>query len=184
MRKIVIALSGPPGSGASTVGKVLARRLKLEYFSPGLYYRKIMKQNRIERAPQFWKTEFGSSKKLHEHVDQMQLEEAGKGNIVVEGTLSVHFLKNLASHKVWLDVPLKVRAQRTAKREKIPYQHALKEVEERQTMEREGWKKIYGFDYFDQKKEADLVVDASSLAVNQVVNKIINLIERKQAFNP
>lgn len=179
MKKLVIALSSPPGSGGSTVGKVLARRLKLEYFSPGFYYRKIMKQKRIEKEPEFWKNKFGSSKELHEHIDQAQLEEARKGDIVVEGTLSIHFLKDLASHKVWLDVPLEVRAQRTAKRDKIPYQRALEEVEERQTMERKGWKKIYGFDYFDQKKEADLVVDASSLTVNQVVNKIMNFIRRK-----
>ena len=183
MKRIVIALSGPPGSGASTVGKVLARRLKLGYFSPGLYYRKIMKQEHIENAPEFWKTRFGSSRKLHQHIDQMQLEKARKGDVIIEGTLSIHFLKKLASNKVWLNASLKVRAQRVAKRERIPYRRALKEVEERQTMERKGWEKIYGFDYFDQKKEADLVVDASNLTVNQAVNRIINFIERKQSFN-
>lgn len=183
MKKLVIALSGPPGSGTSTVGKVLARRLKLEYFSPGLYYRKIMKQRGVEKAPEFWKTKFGSSKELHEHVDQVQLEKARKGNIVVEGTLSIYFLKKIASHKVWLNVQLKVRAQRTAKKEKIPYQRALKEVKERQTMERKGWEKIYGFDYFNQKKDAGLILDSSNLTINQTVNKILDFIKRRQAFN-
>ncbi len=41
MNKIVITIDGPAGSGKSTVGKILAEKLKLEHLSSGKLYRAI-----------------------------------------------------------------------------------------------------------------------------------------------
>lgn len=183
MKRLVIAISGPPGSGTTTLGKRIAKRLKLRFFSPGLYFKKLSRHGREGKvALELLKTRYGTSRKLHRHIDNLQIKRAKTGNIVVEGTLSVHFLRKLSHYKIWLDVPLKVRAQRTAHREGIPYLQALKEIKERQTIERKEWKKIYGFDYFDQKKQADFVLNTAKLPINKSIEKILDFIKRK-GFN-
>lgn len=184
MRKFVIALSGPPGSGASTIGKLLARRLELKYFSPGKYFKKLSKEkNETKAALSYLQTKVGRSKELHEHIDNLQIKKAKKGDIVLEGTLSIHFLKNLADYKIWIDASIEKRAERTSKRDKIPMKEAIKKIKKREYIERQTWKRLYGFDYFSQKKDADLVVDSSYLTKNQTVNKILDFIKGEQAFN-
>jgi cytidylate kinase len=93
--------------------------------------------------------------------------------------LSIHFLRKLTNYKIWLDVPLKIRAERTAERDGIAVDEALKEIAKREELERFHWKRLYGFDYFDQKKMADFVIDTSNLTVRESVNQIINFIKRK-----
>ncbi|MGC8812706.1 MAG: cytidylate kinase family protein, partial [Candidatus Aenigmatarchaeota archaeon] len=123
---------------------------------------------------------FGRSKNLHEALDKNQIEEAKKGNIVIGGKLSIYFLKDIADFKIWVDAPLEVRAKRTAERDKIPFEEALKQISEREEMERKKWKEIYGFDYFDLKNEADFVLNNSNLTLEEAVNKILKFIKSKK----
>jgi len=175
-KNLVIAISGPPGAGSSTISMLLAKKLKLRYLSPGKTYKSFLDEKEAEAALDFWKTKFGSSKKLHHDLDNEQIKEAKKGNIVICGKLSVNFLKNLSNCKVWLDVPLKIRAQRTAKRDNIPVKTAQKQILERQNLERKKWKDMYGFDYFNQKKQADMVLKGGKLKAEETVRRIIDYI--------
>jgi CMP/dCMP kinase len=181
MKKIVIVISSPPGSGGTTVAKKLAKKLKIKFFSTGLYYKKLSKtKNETEAAFELWKTKLGSSEKLHNHIDKMQIELAKKGNILIESTLGVHFLRKFSNYKIWLDVPLKTRADRAAKRDKMTPEEALKKILDREEIEKREWKRMYGFDYFDQKYEADMVHDSSKEKPSQTVKKILEFIEKKK----
>ncbi len=175
-KNLVIVVSGPPGAGSSTISMLLAKKLKLRYLSPGKTYKSFLNEKEAEAALDFWKTKFGSSEKLHHNLDTDQIKEAKKGNIVICGKLSIHFLKDLSNCKVWLDVPLKIRAQRTAKRDRISVKTAQKQILERQNLERKKWKEIYGFDYFSQKKQADLVINAEKMKVEETVHRIIDYV--------
>ena len=184
MRKIVIALSGPPGTGTSTVGRILARKLKIEYFSPGKFFKKESKQkNETNAALDRLKTRQGASRELHEYIDNLQIQKAKRGNVLLEGTLSIHFLKDLSNLKIWLYADIDERAKRTVKRDKLTLTEAKMKIIEREKIERAMFEKLYGFDYFDQEKDADLVVNTTRLTVNEVVNKIFYFVRRKQASN-
>jgi cytidylate kinase len=179
MKKIVVVISGPPGAGTSTLAKAVAKKLKLRYLSPGKTYKIYLDESEAKAALGFWQTKFGRSKELHKKLDNDQLKEAKKGSIVICGKLSIHFLRKLTNYKIWLDVPLKIRAERTAERDGIAVDEALKEIAKREELERFHWKRLYGFDYFDQKKMADFVIDTSNLTVRESVKQIINFIKRK-----
>jgi len=179
----VIVISGMPGCGSSTVGKLLAEWLGLGFFSVGKYFKKQgFGEKETARAINFLKTEKGSSEKFHKELDEEQRRVAKGGNVVIESKLGIHFLKDLANHTVWLWAPMMVRAERVAGRDKISIEEALKKLQEKEKMERELFKKIYGFDYFLQEKEADLVIDTSDKTPEKIVNEIIrklNLIKKK-----
>lgn len=179
----VIALSGEPGCGSTTTGKLLAKALGLDFFSVGAYTKEVALRTHREpketrRASEFWRSKKGSSKKFHKSSDAMQKSLARKGNIVIDGKLSVHMLKNIADAKIWLKAPLSVRAKRVANRDKIPLTDARKIVDEKENLERTNWKRIYGFDYFRQEREADIVINVGSKTPEQIVNLVISRIKR------
>jgi len=176
--KNVIVVSGPPGSGSTSVARELAKRLHFRYFVPGKLHKQFSKSKEESKAAlEAWHMKKGMSKKTHEERDKLQIKEAKKGNIVICGKLSIHFLKDMSDYKIWLAVPLKVRAERTAERDGISVEQAMREIRERQEIERKEWKRIYGFDYFYQKKAADMVLESSNLTLEQTVDKILKFIK-------
>lgn len=179
--KKVIVVSGPPGVGSTTIAKELAKKLKFRVFTLGFLQKGLAKEknkNQSRAALKVWKTKLGRSKSLHYSLDKLQIEEARKGNVVICSKLGIHFLKNVATFTIWLEADLLTRAKRSAKRDKIPLKEAKKTISERENIEREEWKKIYGFDYFKQREEADLVLDTSNLTVKETVDKILKFMGR------
>lgn len=103
---------------------------------------------------------------------------AKRGNVVICGKLSIHFLKKYADFAVWLDVSRKERARRTAGRDSISYEEALRNISEREEIDRKNFLRIYGFDYTKQKDKADLIIDTSKMSVQQAVSAILQSLYR------
>ncbi len=187
MAKNVVVISGPPGAGSSTISKIVAKKLKLRYFSFGELHKKLHKEGKNKEAKaalEVWKTNVGSSEKTHRERDELHSVISKKGNIVICGKLSIHFLKDETPFKIWINASLDVRANRSSNRDKVSIEEARSHIFERENIEREKWKKMYGFDYFDQKNDADFVIDTSNMTVNETVEKILNFIKSKKDINP
>ena len=200
----VIAISGQPGAGTSSVAKLVSQKLSLDYFSPGQLFKdvskgiisqthyyslfeEICKEKELEipeidrshkdstAAINVWNSSIGESKSFHYAIDELQLKLADKGNIVIDGKLSLKMIKK-ADLKIWLKASLEARVKRTGLREDLELEEAKKIVLEKEEKERKGWYKVYGFDYWDQEKEADIVIETSNLSVEEVTDKIIEKI--------
>lgn len=178
-RKPAIAITGRPGSGSSTIAKGVAKKLGYIWFSPGKFFKTHSRaKDETDQALSEWKTEEGKSKKLHESIEEIQSNLAKRGGIVISGKLSIWALRDIADVKIWLECGLDERARRTSKRDKIPVEEAKKKIVERERLERNGWKKIYGIDYFEQKKMADFVIDNTNLKVEETVAKVLEKIPK------
>jgi len=175
---VVIAISGLPGAGSSTISKLLAERLGLKYFSPGEYFKSHSSEDsESKRALDVFQSGKGKEKAFHESIDEMQRRLALEGDIVVCGKLSIWVLKDIADYKIWLDCSLEERARRTAERDGLSIEEAKRILKERERLEVEEWKKDYGIDYREQKKMADIVIDTTNLDKEEVFKRIIEFIK-------
>ena len=128
-----IVISGMPGCGSSTTAELLAKKLKMDFFSLGKYTKKqFQDKGETQSAIKQWSTDIGSSKEFHQKSDAMQQSLAKHGNIVIESKLGIHFIGKLADLKVWLEAPIHVRAQRYAKRDNLKYDEALEMLEKKE----------------------------------------------------
>jgi len=175
---VVIAISGKPGAGTSTIAKALAEKLGVDYFSPGQkFFKPSDKKDDTNEVLDLWRTDKGKSKALHERIDDYQRELAKKGDVVICGKLSIWVLKDLADLKVWVDCSFEERVRRTSRRDGVPIAEAKKKLKEREEMEEKEWKRMYGFDRNTQKGTADIVIDTTSLSPEEVVDKIIKKLD-------
>ena len=183
---VVVAIAGQPGCGSTTIGKMLAGQLGTGFFSLGKWNKEQLKiiegrstSNETQDSIEMWKNKRGSSDEFHNSSDIKQKEIAAKGNVVIDAKLGIHMLRGFADFSVWLKAPENVRAERYAKRDRTDMKEALKALKEKEKLERESWKRIYGFDYFEQEDEADLAIDVGNKAPEEIVQMILKEMKKR-----
>lgn len=182
---MIITIAGAPGSGKSTVAKLLAEKLGYEYVSVGNMRRKMAEERGMTLE------EFNSLGEKEEFTDkevdlyQKKLGET-KDNLVIDGRTSWYFIPQ--SYKIFLDVDLKTAAERilkdirNAKRPQEKGFNTLDEVvdslKKRMKSDSFRYKKYYGKDCdYLNKKNYDLVVDTAKKKPKEIVDYIIKNIK-------
>ncbi|MCJ7428898.1 MAG: cytidylate kinase family protein [Candidatus Nanohaloarchaeota archaeon QJJ-5] len=170
----VIVISGPPGAGSSTVARGVAEELGIEYFSPGKHFKEKIDGNETESANLGWKDDELSSKSTHQSIDDLQKKVARQNDVVIDGKLSIHMVGDIADLNVWLTAPLSVRAQRSAERDDMDVERAKEMMQERQRDEIEQWREMYGLNYMEQRKSADLVIETEDRSPEDIIETVIS----------
>jgi len=157
---MILTISGLPGSGTSTVARIISERLGIDLVSAGEIFRTIAKERGLTLE------EFGelakSDAEIDKDIDQRQKEIArgarGAGrDVIIEGRISAWMVDpDLA---VFVTAPDKVRAERVAHREGIPVADAAAGIEEREACEAERYRKYYNVDV-DRMGVYDLVINS------------------------
>ncbi len=107
---MIITISGTPGSGKSTVGKIIAERLKLNHYSTGDLMRTIAKDKGVS-LEQLGKIADGDNGEIDRQLDDRQVSlDKNEDNFVIDGRLSFHFIPN--SFKIFIDATIEERARR------------------------------------------------------------------------
>ncbi len=169
---VVIAISGPHGSGKTSVARYLAKKIGLRYVCSGDIFRQMAKERGMSLE------EFSRYAEEHPQIDleidrRMQ-EEARKGQVVLDSRLAAWLVD--ADFKILLVAPLEARVQRIAKREGRRREEVLSETLVRERSEARRFKKLYNID-LENHSVFDLVVNTDRFTEDQVKEIIGSLIE-------
>lgn len=175
---MIVTLSGLPGSGKSTVAKLLVARLKLEYVNAGEIFRTLAAKKGMTVEEFSLYAEKNTT--VDEGIDKKILETAAKGNMLIEGRLAGHMMdrNGVQAEKIWLEAPLKVRAERVAKRDSIPVRQAVTDIQNRERSEWERYYRIYGIDLNDLSIYG-MVIDTSAQTPEEVAGTVVKGLSAK-----
>jgi len=171
---LVIAVSGLPGSGKTTLAKLLARNLGLKYISLGMIFREIAKERGLSIEELSKLAESDAS--IDYLIDGKAREEAKKGCTVIDGHISAWILKDLAHLRIVVTAPLSTRAKRIAMRDGKSIDEAMREVKLREDSERRRYKKFYGIN-IDDLSDVDLVINTEKFNVDETLEIALKAVE-------
>jgi cytidylate kinase len=183
---MIISISGDPGSGKSTIGRMLAEKLNWPRYYVGELRRKaaadrgmtLEEYNKLgERDP-----------RTDTEVDRWQ-EELGKkeDNFIIEGRTSWYFIPQ--SLKIFLKVDPRIAAERmmgqlaAGKRKKESQKFAtVKEIMEvnkkRVESDKKRYKKYYNINAYDTNN-FDIVIDTTEQTKDETFNQVWQAVEER-----
>ena len=178
---MIITIGGRAGSGKSTAGKLLAKKLGLKFYSMGNLTRKFAEERGLT-LPELNKLQETDST-IDTQIDNLQKELAKKEDaFVIDSRLGVLFIPN-ANFKVFLDADETVRAQRILKdsrtlEKSTELKETLAKLKVREESEIKRYKQYYNFDCYDNNKY-DISINTTNLTPEEVVAEITGKIKEK-----
>jgi cytidylate kinase len=174
-KKIVVCISGMAGTGKSTLAKKLAKKYDLRYFSGGDALKAVAKDQGYDSTSRgWWESPEGlrflekreKNLEFDKAVDDKLLEHAQQGHVLLDSWTMAWLLKT--GFKIWLAASVEKRAERIAKRDKIPLKEALRVLKEKEARTKAIYKKLYGFKLGEDFEPFDLVLDTDNLTAAEV----------------
>jgi CMP/dCMP kinase len=174
---MIISIGGKPGSGKSTVAKLLAKKLKLKHYSNGDFMREMAKERNLSLLELSKIAE--TDKSIDLELDKRQIELGKKeNNFIIDSRLGFHFIPN--SKKVFLDADIEIRAKRILNdrrdtEKNASLKEAMKNILTREKSESKRYLQYYNLDPYNPKNY-DLVVDTTNENPESVTNKVLKSI--------
>ncbi len=168
---MIIAVSGPHGTGKSTYAARLAKALRIRHVSAGILFRKIAREKN-HSLEEFGKRALEDSS-IDKIVDERTIREAEKGNVVIDGQLAGWVLKDKADLRIYLTAPEQVRLERIARRDELSAEDARIETEQRESVQRERYLRHYGF-HVDDRSIYHLVLDTSLGSIDDTAKVLVD----------
>ncbi|MGC8663324.1 MAG: (d)CMP kinase [Thermoplasmata archaeon] len=166
---MIIIISGPPGSGKTTVAKMLSEKLNLPLVSSGNIFRSMAKD--LGKSVEEFSKIAEKDDSIDRNIDEKILEIMKKGNdMVIDSRLAGWFAKknNINAFKVYLNANRNKRYERINKREKTTIQN----LTIREESEIKRYMNIYGIDFKDLSIY-DLVLNTDDLSPENIVDLIM-----------
>jgi CMP/dCMP kinase len=166
-----ITISGKICTGKSSVFLALQKKLQWPTFSTGAYFREYAKTHHL----QLNKAE-EQSDSLTREIDSKVRDMLGKpGFLLVDSWLAGIMAEGIPNVlKILLITPDEIRFERFAKREKVSFEIAKKEVDSRDLNWFEKVRKIHNRSDFFNEKNYDVIINSAHLSIDQVVEKILS----------
>jgi len=176
---MLITVSGPAGSGKTTLAASLAEHLGYEHVSGGDIFRDIAAER--DMTP----LELNHLAEENDQIDRdldRRLRSIGREreDVVLESRLAGWMAGEFADFRLWLDAPLDVRAARVADREEKSAEQARTETEKRAESEALRYEEYYGIDITDLSIY-DLVINTARWGPDGVLSLAVEAVD---AYDP
>ena len=169
----LVAVAGLPGTGTTTLCRLLSAKLAKPHVYAGQLFRDMAKEHGMSV------NEFGEYAETHPEIDseldKRMIEVARKGGVVLEGRMVAWHIRqaHVGALKVLLEAPEEVRARRVADREHAKdWQEVLAQNRHREASEAKRYREFYGFDPNDPR-HYDVVIDSSTRTPDEIAAAVI-----------
>lgn len=166
-----LTIGGLPGTGTSTLCKLLQEELKLPYHYAGALFREEAKRRGLTLE------EFGAlSQKdpsIDEALDDRQIGLLRRGHLILEGRLSgwLAARHRIPALKVWVTCDPKERIRRIVQRDGGDLTTQMAVTEKREASEADRYRRYYGADLNDLSRY-DLVLDSTKAAPQELAQQV------------
>ncbi len=169
---VLITISGLPGSGKTTVARLVAQALGLEHVYAGDLFRRQAEAAGLTLEEYARRAETDHS--IDRRLDDAMRDRARRGDAVLEGRLAAFMAEEagVRALRVFLDAPEPVRAVRIADREGGEAGERLKQIQAREASDARRYREIYGVDYHDPSRY-DLVLHTDGRSPEELADAIV-----------
>lgn len=181
---MIISIAGRAGSGKSSVGKELAKKLGYKHYSMGDFMGELAKERGVSLLKISKLAE--SSTEIDSLIDEKQKKLGNnEDDFVIDSRLGFHFIPK--SIKVFLDVDIKVAAERIYNDERLDEQEntSLDTTEEniikRTESEKKRYREYYNLNPYDPSNY-DLLIDTTGQTIIEVVDEILDYLKSDKAY--
>ncbi|MDO8622212.1 MAG: cytidylate kinase family protein [bacterium] len=168
-----ITISGTPGSGKSTVAKLLAKKLGYRYLNTGQIFREAAAKRGMTLEA------FAEHVNTHPELDrkfdaQLVARARTHPNLILEGRLAGWMTKRakLPALRVWITAQEAVRVDRLMQRDGETRAETLRKLRERAAGERNRYRRTYGVDLAD-RSPYDMVIATDDMNSRQLAAVIL-----------
>lgn len=171
MSDLSVTVGGLPGTGTST----LCRLLEIELRLPHIYAGQIFREEAVERGLSL--AEFNAlsqhDPEIDRALDDRQLEYLRSGGLILEGRLSgwLAHRYGIPAFKTWVECSVEERVRRLVERDGGDAETQKRLMEDREARERDRYRRYYGVD-LDDTSIYDLVVDSTSKAPEDLLQEV------------
>lgn len=171
-----ITIFGLAGTGKSSVGKKLAKRLFSAFVSTGKVFREQAKEAGV--AVHVYDKMAEEDPSIDQKIDE-RISQIGKihENIVLESRLGWYFVPD--SLKVKFVCEDDVRFRRVAGRDDISFDEAKRVSALRENSHMERFRKVYGIEDYSADEHFDLIIDTTSTHVSEVIEVILGNVSKR-----
>ena len=172
-----IVISGPPAVGKTTVAKGLAKEFNLQYLSGGDVLKEMAKEHGFNSdGDDWWDTEEGmkflnqreQNSEFDKNLDKKLTDLFNQGGMVIT-SYTLPWLIDTAV-KIWLDASHESSTQRMQSRDNMSSENAYEITKTRFDKNKALYKKLYGFNFGEDKAVFDVIINTDNLNANQVID--------------
>lgn len=170
----LITVSGLPGSGTSTLCRVLEEQTGWAYLNTGSVFRQMAQENGVSLA------DFGRRAEADGEIDRqlddrmIDLAQQEQAGCILEGRLMgwMAHRRNLPSLKVWVHADIETRVKRVSGRDEQSVEGATAAIREREQSERARYAQHHDIDLADLTIY-DLVLDSAQARPDELLAQVL-----------